>query len=74
MESRKDNCELHVEGQEMKDSMALISEHFEMFKSELERVLNDNKELKKENQRLQKQCLDNETHTKELENRLTQCE
>lgn len=58
----------------MKDSMTLINEHFEKFKSELERVLNDNKELKKENERLQKQCLENETRTKELENRLTQCE
>lgn len=73
-ESRKDNRELRVEVQEMKDTMTLINEHFEKFKSELERVLNDNKELKKENERLQKQCLENETCTKELENRLTQCE
>lgn len=73
-ESRKENRELRAEVQGMKDSMELINEHFEKFKSELERVLNENKVLKTENERLQRQCLENETRTKELENRLTQCE
>lgn len=71
--SRNDSCELHVEVQEMKDSMTLITEHFEKFKTELERVLKENKELQKENDRLQKQFLENEARTKELESRLTQC-
>lgn len=72
-EARNDSCELHVEVQEMKDSMTLITEHFEKFKTELERVLKENKELQKENDRLQKQFLENEARTKELESRLTQC-
>lgn len=66
--------ELRKELRDMKTSLEFFNKQFESLKSELEKTLKENVELKVSNESLKQECLGLRRHVNESEARITLCE